>query len=115
MKVRVVSRMCWPGRWGRRKGLEKRKSPKSRARDRAGTGWGSPIGMNSARPLPAERIRCSCGVKECAGMGQVGRKVGALVMLWKKRKKKSRAPFAAQGKQARPLQGLVGPRRKRVA
>jgi hypothetical protein len=46
------------------------------------------------------------------------RGVGALAMRWKKRKGKSRAPFAAQGeqgKQARPLEGLVGPRRKRVA
>ena len=103
----------------RRKGREKRKSPKRRARDRVGTGWRSRIGMNSAQPIAAERIRCSWGVRECAAMGPVGRKVGALVMRWKKRKRKrkrkSRAPFAARGKQARPLEGLVGPRRKRVA
>jgi len=46
------------------------------------------------------------------------RGVGALVMRWRKRKRKSRASFAAQGeqgKQARPLEGLMGPRRKRVA
>jgi len=50
-------------------------------------------------------------------MGPVGREAGALAMRWKKRKRKrkSRARFAAQGKQARPLEGLVGPRRKRVA
>ncbi len=112
--------------------------------------------MNSARPIPAERIRCSWEVAElgevasgewpatagrrgaswkkakrqqvprCARPGgqarndnsrAFGRKVGALVMRWKKRKRKrkSRAPFAARGKQARPLEGLVGPRRKRVA
>jgi len=40
-------------------------------------------------------------------MGPVGRKVGALWVRWKKRKRKSRA-------EAWPLQGLVGPR-KRVA
>ncbi len=46
------------------------------------------------------------------------REAGALAMRWKRRKRKSRAPFAAQGeqgKQAGPLEGLVGPRRKRVA
>ncbi len=63
--------------------------------------------MNSAQPIPAERIRRSWGVKECAAMGPVGRKVGALWVRWKKRKRKSRA-------EAWPLQGLVGPR-KRVA
>ena len=73
----------------------KKRKRKSRAPDRVGTGWGSPIGMNSAQPIPAERIRRSWGVKECAAMGPVGRKVGALVMRWKKRKRKSRAPFAA--------------------
>src|SRR5258708_1624077 len=125
MKVQVVSRTCGPGqsrRKGQRKGREKRKSPKSRARDRAGTGGGSPIGMNSAQPVAAERIRRSWGGKECAARGPVGRKVGALVMRWKKRKKKSRAPFAApfgaqgeQGKQAGPLQGLAGAGRILVA
>src|SRR5258708_3684703 len=109
MKVWVASRTCGPGQ-RRRKGQEKRKSPDSRSPDR--------IGMNSARPIPAEGIRCSWEVKECAAMGPVGREAGALAMRWKKRKGKSRAPFGAQGeqgKQARPLEGLVGPRRKRVA
>ena len=109
MKVRVASRTCGLGQ-SCGKGREKRKSPDSRARDRAG--------MNSARPLPAERIRCSWEVKECAAMGPVGREAGALVMRWKRRKRKSRAPLGAQGeqgKQARPLEGLMGPRRKRVA
>src|SRR5216684_90061 len=157
MKVPFVKIPCGPGRtrrWGRRKGREKRKSPKSRARDRVGTGWRSRIGMNSARPIPAERIRCSWEVAElgevasgewpatagrrgaswkkakrqqvprCARPGgqarndnsrAFGRKVGALVMRWKKRKRKSRAPFAAQGKQARPLQGLAGAGRILVA
>ncbi len=71
--------------------------------------------MNSAQPIPAERIRRSWGVRVCAAMGPVGRKVGALWVRWKKRKRKSRAPFAAQGKQARPLQGLAGAGRILVA
>ena len=80
MKVRVASRTCGPGQ-SRRNGREKRKSPESRwSPDRFPTGWGSPIGMNSAQPIAAERIRCSWGVKECAAMGPVGRNVGALVM-----------------------------------
>src|SRR5229473_8684169 len=122
MKVRVASRTCGLGQ-SCGKGREKRKSPDSRSPDRAG--------MNSARPLPAERIRRSWEVKE---LGEVAsgewrvtsrkkekrqqvprcawndnlRGVGALVMRWRKRKRKSRA-------EARPLEGLVGPRRKRVA
>jgi len=63
-------------RW--RKGREKRKSPKRRARDPVGTGWESPIEMNSAQPIAAERIWCSRRVRECAAMGPVGRRVGAL-------------------------------------
>src|SRR6202011_3814056 len=48
---------------------KKRKRAKSRAPDRVPAGPGSPIGRNSARPIPAERIRYSWEVKECAAMG----------------------------------------------
>src|SRR5260370_40100281 len=105
MKVRIASRTCGPGQ-SRRKGREKRKSPKGRARDRVGTGWRSRIGMNSAQPIPAERIRRSWGGRVCAAMGPVGRKVGALWVRGKKRKRKSGAPFAAQGKETSTLKGL---------
>ncbi len=47
-----------------------RKSPKGRSLDWVPTGSGSLIGMNSARPIPAERIRCLWGVEECAAVGR---------------------------------------------
>jgi hypothetical protein len=147
MKVRVASRMCGleeSRRKGRRgNGQEKGKGPESGFPD-----WvpaGSPIGMNFARPIPAERIRCLWRVKECAAVGLIvgveevasgewpatagrrvtslrkkqippavrrarndnSRGVGALVLRWKKRKRRSRAPERVGMNSARPLQGLV--------
>src|SRR5882762_432133 len=98
MKVRVVSRTCGPGR-------SRRKSPKSRARDRVGTAWGSPIGMNSAQPIPAERIRRSWGMKEGEAKGPVGRKVGARGVGWKNGTREG-------GAEAWQLQGLAGPKKR---
>lgn len=75
MKVRVAS--IAEMRCGLRQNREKRRrrkgSKKSGDQGQVRTGWGSPMGMNFARRVPAERIRCSFGVKECAGMGRVGR------------------------------------------
>src|SRR6266852_9765429 len=83
MKVRVALRTWGPGqsRGKRRrgKGQTKRKIRKSRAPDRAG--------MNSARPIPAERIRCSWEVKELGEVasGEWPATAGRRVTSWKKK------------------------------